>query len=251
MKRLVDQPGPHAPLGAEAVRILLAAEATHRPPPGAKARVRVALLRRAPRRQSPWLRASVLVTIAFASALASATTMARRWAAHHADAPSSPPAVVAPAHKSPTRPVVTAAPGPVDSAPAVESAAIPTPTVVAEPSTPRLVARSRPIAHDAVSAPPSTRPAPAGPEETAQLVLDAVAALRREHDPRRAQALLDEYLRRSPDGPNAEEALALSIQASTALHDDRTRALAARYLASYPQGRFREAAERAASRFGP
>jgi hypothetical protein len=82
-------------------------------------------------------------------------------------------------------------------------------------------------------------------------VLDGMAALRRDRDARRAQALLDEYLRRSPDGPLAEEALALSIEAASSLHDERARGLAARYLAAFPHGRFRDAAERAASRFAP
>ncbi len=51
------------------------------------------------------------------------------------------------------------------------------------------------------------------------LVFDAMRALRREGHPERAAKLLDEYLRRYPEGSLAEEALALSIETSTALGD--------------------------------
>jgi outer membrane protein assembly factor BamD (BamD/ComL family) len=81
------------------------------------------------------------------------------------------------------------------------------------------------------------------------LVFDAMRALRREGHPERAAKLLDEYLRRYPSGSLAEEALALSIEASTALGDSKAKSLADRYLAHYPAGRFRAAAERARARF--
>lgn len=250
MKRLIDQPGPHAPIYREAVRLLSAAEATHRAQPGAKARVRIALVRRPRPRPTPWMRAAVLVAIAFASALASGATLVRQWA-HHADDASPSVAlapVIAPAH----RPLAHRAAGPalaeVESVPATPAQEAPLAAVSAPRA--RLVTGTGtvPAVRDAVHAP---APRSISVEETAQLVLDGMAALRRDHDGRRAEALLDEYLRRSPDGPLAEEAMALSIEAASAAHDDRARALAARYLAAYPHGRFREAAERAASRSGP
>jgi outer membrane protein assembly factor BamD (BamD/ComL family) len=81
------------------------------------------------------------------------------------------------------------------------------------------------------------------------LVFDAMRALRREGHPERAAKLLDEYLRRYPNGSLSEEALALSIEASTALSDPKAKMLAERYLARYPEGRFRAAAERAQAKF--
>ena len=79
-------------------------------------------------------------------------------------------------------------------------------------------------------------------------VAEAVRALRKQGDPARAQALLDQYLRASPHGALAEDALALSIEAASARKDPRSADYARRYLARYPQGRFRGVAERALSR---
>jgi TolA-binding protein len=83
------------------------------------------------------------------------------------------------------------------------------------------------------------------------LVFDAMHALRREGHPEQAAKLLDEYLRRYPQGSLAEEALALSIEAFTSLGDPKAKNLADRYLILYPNGRFRAAAERARARFAP
>jgi hypothetical protein len=79
-------------------------------------------------------------------------------------------------------------------------------------------------------------------------VAEAVRALRKEGDPARAQRLLDQYLRSNPRGALAEDALALSIEASAARKDPRAAEYARRYLARYPQGRFRSLAERVATR---
>ncbi len=95
----------------------------------------------------------------------------------------------------------------------------------------------------------TTSRAPAASEKG--LVFDAMRALRREAQPERAARLLDEYLRRYPRGSLAEEALALAIEAHSALGDPRTKGLADRYLTSYPAGRFRPAALRARARFSP
>ena len=66
------------------------------------------------------------------------------------------------------------------------------------------------------------------------LVIDAIRALRQEHDPIAAKKLLSEYLKVCPDGALSEEALALSIEAA---------AVAARYLEEVPNGQCRRAAE--------
>ena len=67
---------------------------------------------------------------------------------------------------------------------------------------------------------------------------------RRRDSPETTDVLTDE----SEGLPLSEEALALSIEAASDAEDPRVRSLAARYLASYPRGRFREAAERVLSR---
>jgi hypothetical protein len=79
-------------------------------------------------------------------------------------------------------------------------------------------------------------------------VAEAVRALRKQGDAARAQALLDQYLKSNPRGALAEDALALSIEAAAARKDPRAADYARRYLARYPNGRFRGVAERALSR---
>jgi hypothetical protein len=79
-------------------------------------------------------------------------------------------------------------------------------------------------------------------------VAEAVRALRKQGDPARAQQLLDRYLKGNPRGALAEDALALSIEAAAARKDPRAAEYARRYLARYPNGRFRTVAERALAR---
>jgi hypothetical protein len=88
---------------------------------------------------------------------------------------------------------------------------------------------------------------PRAGEDPAQ-VAEAVRALRKQGDAARAQTLLDQYLRANPHGALAEDALALSIEAAAARKDPRASDYARRYLARYPNGRFRGVAERALSR---
>src|SRR5262249_27203642 len=85
----------------------------------------------------------------------------------------------------------------------------------------------------------------------AAMLYAAGRALRRQHDPVRAGALIDRYLARFPDGALVEEALALGIEAATARDDVRAADYGARYLERFPSGRFRAAAERARARFAP
>ena len=79
-------------------------------------------------------------------------------------------------------------------------------------------------------------------------VAEAVRALRKQGDAARAQALLDQYLKANPRGALAEDALALSIEAAAARKDPRAADYARRYLAKYPNGRFKTVAERVLSR---
>jgi hypothetical protein len=70
-------------------------------------------------------------------------------------------------------------------------------------------------------------------------VLDAMIALRRNHDPERAAVLLEKYLSAHPRGALHEEALALAIEAADARADRASaQSLARLYQARYPRGRF-------------
>ena len=76
-------------------------------------------------------------------------------------------------------------------------------------------------------------------------VVDAIQALRTDHDPVRAGTLLSEYLVRYPHGALTEEAVALSIEAASARHSPGAALFAERYMRDYPNGRFRRTAEQA------
>jgi hypothetical protein len=83
-----------------------------------------------------------------------------------------------------------------------------------------------------------------------RIVSSALAAMRRSHEPKVASDLLERYLNEEPDGPFAEEALGLAIEAA-ADADEAARAAsrARRYLDAYPTGRFVSVAQRALRRF--
>ncbi|HXU65344.1 MAG TPA: hypothetical protein VN962_26775 [Polyangia bacterium] len=70
-------------------------------------------------------------------------------------------------------------------------------------------------------------------------VLDALIALRRDHDPARASALLDTYFDSNRHGPLREEALVLAIEAADG-RGDAARAVrfAHTYQNEFPHGRF-------------
>ena len=142
----------------------------------------------------------------------------------------------------------------------------PSHAVVAEPvATPH---RTKPVARPvevALAAPVEAAPAPEAPApvrppvaraavharaargEDPTALVEAVRALRGDHDPRRAARLLDAYRRTYPRGALAEEALALEIEAAAALQSPRAVAFAQQYLHAYPGGRFCETARQALS----
>ncbi len=238
MRRLLDQQqGQPESLQSDAVRLLRSIE-PFRSAPGAKQRVRVAMLGRRTAPPVPpvsWIRAAVILPAAFASALGFAGTVGRHWLAVEMGVAEQTAVTRA------ERPVVAVpAPARVEVPARVEA---PPPPVEPAEHPKRLAPAARPVQR-------AIAPTPAAvAEENARLVVEAMAALRRAHDPARASALLDEYTRRSPEGPLAEEALALSFEAASDASDvPRERAIASRYLALYPHGRFRDAAERALSR---
>lgn len=89
---------------------------------------------------------------------------------------------------------------------------------------------------------PITATSAAGDSE---LVHRALRALRRDDDAALAARLLEDYRARNPEGPLAEEALALQIEAAERLDEPRARKLATQYLTRYPDGRYRGAARHA------
>lgn len=166
----------------------------------------------------PVLAASIFfgAGVAAAAATVGHDWVARRWHELTASASPLPPA---PAATAPVRPRPAAHPTEVAPVVAVE----PTPSPGA-PAPTRAPARA------------AVRRAPKGEDPSA--LVEAVRALRADHDASRAARLLDGYLRSYPRGALAEEARALQIEAAVALHSPRAAAFADQYLRMYPNGRF-------------
>jgi hypothetical protein len=133
-------------------------------------------------------------------------------------------------------------------------------TVIPEAS--RAIATPEPALPDKADLPAASQPSPsrmpklharyvesrplAAGEDPAPL-LEAIRTLRSNHDPIRAGVLLAEYLKAYPHSPLSEDALALSIEAALARHSTASSAeLARRYLAQFPNGRYRLFASHAA-----
>ena len=148
-------------------------------------------------------------------------------------------------HTSPTPPPADAA-SYSPSAPAGMPAWRPAPPKAAEELVPSASALP-PV--DGYAPPPRSNPvrvpASVASSDVAR-IHEAARALRRDRDPARALALLERQPV-APGSPLAEESLALRIQASSALQNGRQARLAASYLKLYPQGRYRELAQRALS----
>jgi hypothetical protein len=137
----------------------------------------------------------------------------------------------------------------------VAAATAPLPPVFAPPAAapPLEVATSDdPAPADVLPAPPAANAPPERPStrlratapfkdgEDPALVLEAIRALRYNGDPSGAGVLLAQYLKAHPHGVLSEDALALSIEAAIARHDRRSATeLARRYLAQFPDGRYR------------
>lgn len=229
MKRLRDEEAAAGTTERQAIE-LLRATAPLEVSPFARARVRAALGRERATR-APWLlRPVTILALLLAGVTVAGAALGPRLLARRA------PTVAPAAPKAPVAPVVVEAP--------VEMAA---PIVEAAPAPER---RARPARHAKIVAPvapASRRPAPPAPTDDPALVATALRALRREHDAARAAALVEEYLRRWPSGALTEEAMALAVEAAAARHDARAATWAARYLARFPNGRFRDVVSRAAA----
>jgi hypothetical protein len=206
------------------------------------------LLRQQVRRVSPsrLLRPVFVVgVLSLAGAATAAATIGRRaWqertlrpsaAVHSALTVGS---VSAARRTRPVRAVVAVAETDADDAPVIAPDAV---------ATARPVRRSKPALRARVSSQRAltTR---AAKSEDPSLMVDAIQALRNDHEPARASRLLADYLARYPRGALAEEAIALSIEAAAANHSPAAAGFAERYLRQYPTGRFRETAEKALGR---
>lgn len=237
MKRLREQassPDPataHAALLLAAMRPLDVARIERRPlPSDAKPRLRI-------------MRVSLAVTLAvtLATAVAGAVTLHRAGWLRSFDA--SGPGSFPSSHRSPA-PLAPFAPGTVSQAapwsPSAAPAEIPSGPVGAARSS---VARVTTLPAVRI-APKETRTSIAADDTNeSALVVDAVRALRRDHDPRRAGTLARDVLQRYPHGAQVEEATAVAMEAAFAEGDAAAaRSWAERYLDTFGTGRFADRA---------
>ncbi|HLK41641.1 MAG TPA: hypothetical protein VKU41_33060 [Polyangiaceae bacterium] len=235
MKRLREQTSSPDPAVARAASMLLAV----RPLDTAQVHRRRLPFEAAPRARAVPMRVALVLALSLASAIAGAETVHRAaWLRSWTGWRSSPgqpvvSAVVAPA---PVVHAVAAAAKPAAST--LDVAALPvavaSPAVTRGPSpaSPRVAARSVIAASTASAA-----------ADESSLMVDAVRALRRDRDPRRAASLAQEALQRSPHGPQVEEAMAVAMEAASADGDGAAAHVwAERYLAAFPAGRFADRA---------
>jgi hypothetical protein len=204
------------------------------------------LLRQQVRRASPsrLLRPVFVVgVLSLAGAATAAATIGRRvW--HERSLPAAVHSALtvgsaSPARRThPARAVVALAETDAQDAPVIAPEAV-------APARP--VRRSKPALRARVSSARAVA-ARAPKSEDPSLMVDAIQALRNDHEPARASRLLADYLARYPRGALAEEAIALSIEAAAANHSPAAAGFAQRYLRQYPTGRFRETAEKALGR---
>jgi len=228
MNRLRDM-DTDEPAFRRGVDVLRETPATPRAP-AMKARVWRSL-RRAEATAAPGLRALVLklalVAIVCLGAGTAGAVITRRWIVPALDdvRAATPPSTPAPA-----RVVEAARPLPPAAAPA--AAATATETVDER----RL---SKPPPRSAPKKPTSALASATAVARERTEVLDALVALRREHDPLRAGGLLTRYLAAHPHGALREEALVLAIEAADARGDATgAQQLAQTYQREFPAGRF-------------
>jgi hypothetical protein len=119
--------------------------------------------------------------------------------------------------------------------------AMPPKAAPAAPATPEpAVDPMQEVEPEAKRSVPAPRASQSGPG--ASLMMEALQA-RRAGDAARAQQLTAEYQKKYPNGALKEEALAIAFESAAARDDPGAVKLAQRYLASFPQGRFRKQAE--------
>jgi hypothetical protein len=195
--------------------------------PDAKARVWRAI-RRAPAPRRGFGALALKFAVAGAVALVAGTAgavIAHRWIAPALDGADHP--------MQPARVKVRVPPAPRVEAPsAVAPVDLPADVPVEPPA-------SKTRVRTAVRKPAVPIPSAAAVARERTEVLDALIALRREHDPVRAGTLLARYLAAHPHGALREEALTLAIEAADARGDRAAgEQLARMYQGEFPAGRF-------------
>lgn len=176
--------------------------------------------------------AMVAAILIGALAIAAASPSVRSWVQRTIEKVRARPAASAP--------VTSPAPAPRPPAPVIVA-----PLPVEEPprATPSPAAPKRPRP-PAMAPRMATAPDPAVTIEQARgrlesrTLVSAVGALRGDHEPETAAMFLTYYMQRFPDGELAEEALALSVEVEVARRSGKAVAVADRYLARYPSGRY-------------
>lgn len=228
MKRLRDMEGDE-PLFQRGVEVLQGTPPTEETP-DVKQRVWRSILRApvtTPRRLPILIPKLALVAIVAFGAGTAGAVIAHRW--QRATVPardsvaSAPPRSMLPAPR----------PEKANPIPVIADA------VAAGPDAVEPIPRPRPPARSALKKLASLPPSAASVARERTEVLDALVALRREHDPVRAGTLLARYLSAHPQGALREEALVLAIEAADARGDKAGGELLAHaYQAEFPAGRF-------------
>ncbi len=200
-----------------------------------------------PRRAPVRLRMGMVLALMLGTVVAAAATV-RTWPLRHATespAAAPPPESTTSSSRGVSSPFVVASPSsttdvtadPVaEIAAAASAGALPGPAMdVPEPARgPSMGPGSKGSQRDTGAV-----------EDESTLMVRAVRALRREGDPARAQALAEQALQRFPHGAQAEEAMALIMEAASARGDaSGAQRAASAYLARFRAGRFVDRAQR-------
>ena len=230
------------------------------------------------RRTAPRFQLAVaLAIILLGGAAVAGATLGRRWIAHHFTTlpvpkveaaptalrrfPADRAAVASPSEPTPTTPLpplhvarssnersIVGRVLPERMSPVATGPGAP-PDEVTDPSEPASQPR---IAGTVTGSPPSTSPVieiPVG--EGAELLIEAMRAIRHGGDGVRGAARLDEYLERYPNGRLVEEALAIGIEADAAQAHGGRQTYATEYLRRFPSGRFTDLANSAIATGSP
>lgn len=211
---------------------LFSAAEPYRANPFRKRRINVQLGARAQRPRRAWQPAALAVLLVAGTSAAAA--LGHRWAT--SPEPESAPVVVQAQSRPQTK----------QASPKAASLASPEPVAAQEKSehlteAPRRQPKAAAAPRNHTS--PHQRANVASEDPTR--VAEALLALRKEGDAKRAQVLLSEYMRKNPSGALSEEALALAIEAAHLRRDPKAQQFARRYLARYPNGRHTALARRA------
>lgn len=233
-----DSASVHDP-SAQWARSLLAEAEPYEEVPGRRARVWTNLQSRrldSPSRRRPlrWRLAFAALVLTASAAFASAAIVG--WPAWLARAIGRAPSVPTVEPRSVAKSTTDRTMPPAVAPPSAEPPAPPAPAIVAAPSVGNPAPQPTHARRQATANTAAT-------EDTGPL-LQAMRALRIEHNPVRARQLLTDYLGQHPRGFLAEEALVMLVEAAAAHHDGDAAALVARYHRLYPEGAFRGQVER-------